>query len=120
MGHQAGDAALQVFSECVRSSLRANDTLGRYGGDECVVILPDTTEAEALRVADRIRLALHTHPMQTRFRARALTASIGIASSRHHGLLLETLIAAADTAVYESKRLGRDRASVARSTVPRS
>ena len=78
------------------------------------------TEAEALRVADRIRLALHTHPMQTRFRARALTASIGIASSRHHGLLLETLIAAADTAVYESKRLGRDRASVARSTVPRS
>jgi diguanylate cyclase (GGDEF)-like protein len=104
----------------VRSSLRANDTLGRYGGDEFVVILPDTTEAEALRVADRIRLALHTHPMQTRFRARALTASIGIASSRHHGLLLETLIAAADTAVYESKRLGRDRASVARSTVPRS
>jgi diguanylate cyclase (GGDEF)-like protein len=120
MGHQAGDAALQVFSECVRSSLRANDTLGRYGGDEFVVILPDTNEADALRVADRIRLALHTHPMQTRFRARPLTASIGIASSRHHGLGLETLIAAADTAVYESKRLGRDRASVARSALPRS
>ncbi|MEY4265573.1 MAG: hypothetical protein RIS90_108 [Pseudomonadota bacterium] len=118
MGHQAGDAALRVFSECVRASLRVNDTLGRYGGDEFVVILPDTTEADALRVADRIRLALHTHPMQTRYRTRPLTASIGIASSPHHGLVLETLIAAADTAVYEAKRQGRDRACVARDAAP--
>ena len=107
-GHQAGDAALRVFSECVR------DTLGRYGGDEFVVILPDTTGADALRVADRIRLALHTHPMQTRFRARPLTASIGIASTRTHGPGLESLIAAADAAVYESKRQGRNRATLAR------
>jgi diguanylate cyclase (GGDEF)-like protein len=118
MGHQAGDAALRIFSECVRASLRVNDTLGRYGGDEFVVILPDTTEDEALRVADRIRLALHTHPMQTRYLARPLTASIGIASARAHGLVLENLIAAADTAVYEAKRQGRDRASVARNAPP--
>jgi len=114
MGHQAGDAALRVFSECVRASLRANDTLGRYGGDEFVVILPETTGADALRVADRIRLALHTHPMQTRFRARPLTASIGIASTRSHGPGLESLIAGADAAVYESKRQGRNRATLAR------
>ena len=118
MGHQAGDAALRIFSECVRTSLRVNDTLGRYGGDEFVVILPDTTEDEALRVADRIRLALHTHPMQTRYLARPLTASIGIASARAHGLVLENLIAAADTAVYEAKRQGRDRARVARNAPP--
>jgi len=118
MGHQAGDTALRIFSECVRASLRGNDTLGRYGGDEFMVILPDTTEAEALRVADRIRLALHTHPMQARYLARPLTASIGIASASAHGLVLDNLIAAADAAVYEAKRQGRDRAKVARDTAP--
>ena len=112
-GHQAGDEALRLFAHCARSALRAQDTLGRYGGDEFVVLLPDTPQADALRVAERIRSALQSHPDAQRFDQGPLTVSIGIASAPVHGLHLDELIAAADAAVYESKRQGRDRAVVA-------
>jgi diguanylate cyclase (GGDEF)-like protein len=104
-GHQAGDAVLRGVGDVLRQSTRETDCAARYGGEEFFVLLPETGIAEATEVAERIRSLLK----ERIFLGGRVTLSVGIASFPDHGETPEDLIAAADAALYQAKREGRDR-----------
>ena len=103
-GHQAGDAALRRVSDVLRAVCRATDIVGRWGGDEFLVVAPGDSEEDARRLAERIREAA-----VARADAIPLSASIGVAALGAHEPSLEALVRRADDALYEAKRRGRDR-----------
>ena len=109
LGHNVGDAVLREVASRLNSSVRYVDVVGRYGGDEYVVVSADTAGDDAAQIADRIHTAIGRQFDQAP--GFEITASIGLAS---HGssappTTVDDLIAAADAAMYESKRLGRGR-----------
>jgi diguanylate cyclase (GGDEF)-like protein len=106
-GHQAGDDALIKVAGVLRSVLREVDCAARYGGEEFVVLLPETGLGEAADVAERIRTVLRGTP----FQSDPVTLSVGVAAYPAQARSLESLIAAADNALYHAKRQGRDRVS---------
>lgn len=110
-GHPAGDAALRSLAQALAKAIRATDALGRYGGDEFLIILPQTNTTEAARVVERMRSALAQIPDQP----EPLTMSVGLAQSRPDDHP-ETIIQRADEALYRAKREGRDRAVTAETT----
>lgn len=106
-GHDTGDRALRLFAGVVRRSLRPGDLACRHGGEEFVLVLPDCDAIEAEQVADRLRetLALANVNGTT----PSFTASFGIADSAMHGEEFDALLNAADVALLDAKRAGRDR-----------
>lgn len=106
-GHGIGDEALKAFARRVAASLRPSDFLGRYGGEEFVVILPGTPLEQALHVAQRVCDAVPAQPLPASPRLPA-TVSIGMATCRP-GDTARGVLEAADHAVYEAKRSGRNR-----------
>ncbi|QHN01973.1 GGDEF domain-containing protein [Granulicella sp. WH15] len=126
-GHAAGDEALRTAAQAIGSVLRLYDKLGRFGGDEFLVLLPETTGATAMQVSERIRQALRTRSMGTQERrypshapgaANAmppyLTLSIGITHCAYEEDAID-ILARADSALYVAKNDGRD---CARLTLP--
>ncbi len=109
-GHQAGDEALKRVATVLRGAMRDVDSLARYGGEEFFLLMPATPADAAADLAKRVRtqLAKHSPP------AGPITLSFGVASYPANGLNGEALIGAADEALYEAKRAGRDRVVVAR------
>jgi diguanylate cyclase (GGDEF)-like protein/PAS domain S-box-containing protein len=108
MGHQAGDAMLQHFANCVRRCLREADTLARVGGDEFMLILPDLSNGDyANQIASRIRDTLAASPIQIAGRAMVVSCSIGIALHPADGEDALLLQRAADAAMYREKERGR-------------
>ncbi|HDZ55665.1 MAG TPA: GGDEF domain-containing protein [Pseudomonas xinjiangensis] len=112
-GHQTGDAVLCHMVSRIRHHLRTNDLLGRFGGEEFVLILPGLDTESARQVAERIRLALCKQPWEDAKAPVHLSASLGVACSNQHGYLFDTLVAAADAALYRAKSLGRNRVELA-------
>ncbi len=111
-GHQSGDEALQLVSERVVDVLRDGDVVGRYGGDEIVVILPAVSAEQAAVVAGRLITAFEREPLRLRNGAEhRQTLSIGIASTEHllPRAAVTDMLNAADEALYEAKRQGRNR-----------
>lgn len=108
-GHEAGNAVLRDLAARLRQLLRAEDTIVRYGGDEFVVLLPETPEKGAIEVAERIRDAVAGAPLDVEGRRVACSVSIGIASFPGDGQTLDALITRADRAMYQAKQLGRNR-----------
>jgi diguanylate cyclase (GGDEF)-like protein len=108
-GHEAGDQALRVFSEVLRSSLRHGDLAARWGGEEFVVLMPRTSAAQALPLVDRLRARLAEALLAGG--VPAFTASFGIADTTM-ARQLEELLRVADEALYCAKDAGRDRAIV--------
>jgi two-component system, cell cycle response regulator len=106
-GHQAGDAALHEFSAIVRGALRGTDSLGRWGGEEFVVLLPETGRAEALVVAERIRSGVASHTFWAIGGAH-ITCSLGFATYPDDAPDRDVLLEVADRAMYAAKRLGRN------------
>ncbi len=105
LGHLAGDRTLQVFAGVVRDSVRGADTVGRWGGEEFLVLCPETTAEEAVQLAERLRGALRA----TQFEGgRIHTLSAGVAAFRE-GDSVDALLHRADTALYRAKNGGRDR-----------
>ncbi|MDQ6696737.1 MAG: EAL domain-containing protein [Actinomycetota bacterium] len=112
LGHGAGDELLVAVARRLESSLRPHDVLGRFGGDEFVVICPDLTDDDAaVAIADRILATAH-QMVQLPTTQVQLSASIGIAVDIDGRTHPEDLIRDADTAMYEAKRRGKNRASV--------
>jgi diguanylate cyclase (GGDEF)-like protein len=112
-GHQAGDACLRAIIDPIHAELRQSDVIGRYGGEEFVVILSSADAAAAIPIAQRIlervadvRISGFGDPI-------GVTCSIGIATSDTLGIWGETLLAQADAAVYVAKRSGRNQVHLA-------
>lgn len=106
-GHLAGSRLLASFARIVQGQLRSVDTMAKYGGDEFVVILPQTGKQGAGVVADRIRLAIESHTFPGE--VRKITTSLGISSFPEDGDQTETLLGRADQALYRAKKTGRNR-----------
>ena len=115
-GHSAGDDVLQQFVTRMQRSIRANsDWVARLGGEEFLIVLPETGFQGAMFVAEKIRAIMTSTPFVTREGDVAATSSFGVASTELHGpdlaMKSETLIRAADRCLYTSKQSGRNRAT---------
>ena len=108
-GHAAGDYVLQQVAQRMESCVRHSDTVGRIGGDEFVVLLPDITAPErVIQVAEKIRQTLKK-PIEFGDRFFEISSSIGIALYPDHGDTVDQLALCADCAMYQAKESGRDR-----------
>ncbi|MDT8448703.1 MAG: GGDEF domain-containing protein [Wenzhouxiangellaceae bacterium] len=108
-GHEAGDIALCAFHGWLCELLRAEDVIGRIGGEEFVALLPGSNQANAALVAERIQVATRTTPVEFEDHRIGMTVSIGVAEWDGEALEIEPIVRAADKAMYKAKRLGRDR-----------
>jgi diguanylate cyclase (GGDEF)-like protein len=109
-GHPAGDAVLRGVSEVLRQTLRAPDVGGRYGGEEILVILPQTDRDGAAQMADRWRQQVEAASFRAPDgRSVGVTVSIGVASFDLAQAMPDELVAAADAALYRAKDAGRNR-----------
>lgn len=107
-GHQKGDLILIEVSTILASDLRDLDVCTRYGGDEFVLVLPHTNQSTAFEIAERIRKKVADQSGSL----SEITLSIGVACCPYHGDTIETLIAAADNAVYVSKENGKNQTTM--------
>ena len=113
-GHVVGDQVLKAAAAALRGAARMTDVVGRYGGEEFLLLLPNTELAQALVLAERMRVGLREMPMA--FRPEPVTGSLGVAQWAG-GDTVASLVDRADEALYEAKNAGRDRvASRAEST----
>jgi diguanylate cyclase (GGDEF)-like protein len=112
-GHLAGDACLAAIIPPIQAELRQSDVIGRYGGEEFVVILSSADAAAAHPIAQRILERVASVRVEGFGQPIALTCSIGVATSDTLGVWGEHLIARADAAVYAAKRSGRNRVQIA-------
>jgi diguanylate cyclase (GGDEF)-like protein len=113
-GHEAGDAVLRELGALLKGSLRREDIPCRYGGEEFVLVLPEASLDGAARRAEQLREAVKR--LRIPFRDRSIgpiTVSVGVAAFPDHGEDGHAVLQAADAALYEAKRAGRDRISVA-------
>jgi diguanylate cyclase (GGDEF)-like protein len=105
-GHMVGDDVLRAFSQRLREFLRSDDFCARFGGEEFVVVLPDTSLATAMEVGERIRYGISQTPLLSKPRVQA-TVSIGVATMEQERTINDLLVAA-DAAVYLAKNEGRN------------
>lgn len=110
LGHPAGDEVLKTFSARIRSVLRDSDTAGRIGGEEFLVVLPETDLAGASLLADRIRLAFSGTPIPLASGPRTVTCSLGFGCLKDSDADGGALVARVDGALYQAKGEGRNRA----------
>jgi two-component system, cell cycle response regulator len=109
-GHDIGDAVLREFAERLRRNIRGVDLGCRFGGEEFVVLMPDTDYRQAQGVAERVRMAVAERGFETReSRPLMVTCSVGVALNEHSLDTPETILKRADVALYRAKREGRNR-----------
>jgi diguanylate cyclase (GGDEF)-like protein len=111
-GHVSGDDVLAEIARRLMGSVRHQDTVSRWGGEEFLVLLPNTTLAAAAAIAERIRLAVSEKPIETAHALVSLTVTSGV-SEWQQGERMETCIARADRALYRGKAAGRNRTELA-------
>lgn len=113
-GHQAGDAVLRGVARTLQSRLRVQDQIGRFGGEEFLLMLPDTHLEGATTLAEALRQAVEAAPTQWGAHSIAVTISIGVAGGVISGAhTVDGLVAAADAAMYRAKQGGRNRVELA-------
>jgi diguanylate cyclase (GGDEF)-like protein len=110
-GHLAGDIVLKGVAQRLRDSVRPYDIIGRFGGEEFVVLLPDTNLEQSLVVAERIREAVSREAFALEGDQLLLTVSLGVSCSNENDTGLNDLLKRADDALYKSKATGRNRVS---------
>ena len=110
LGHDSGDAIIRMTAERMRRAARAGDITARTGGEEFVMLLPDTSAAEAWHIAEQLRRDIHETPTTT---AMPITVSCGIAQCPEIARDLDEAWQLADKALYRAKRTGRDCSFVA-------
>ncbi len=107
-GHQEGDKALKFVAETLAKSLRARDIVARYGGEEFIIILPDTSKAEAYKKLKAVIQQVALHSENSPECKTSITLSVGIATSPQDDMSEEKLVACADAALYMAKKRGRN------------
>ncbi|MCF4151480.1 diguanylate cyclase [Dethiosulfovibrio sp. F2B] len=110
-GHLAGDRVLRSIAKILCRELRPYDVIGRYGGEEFVMVLPGASSEEGYRILDRIRERIGDRPLKLDDDRVELTVSMGLAEYRQ-GMTMDGLIARADEAMYRAKDAGRDKVSL--------
>jgi diguanylate cyclase (GGDEF)-like protein len=114
-GHLAGDAVLREVTRRVSAVLRPYDSLGRYGGEELLIVLPACDAADAMEVAERVRSAVAAQAVATEFGAIPSSLSIGVATAGvGQGVSCTGLLQLADAALYRAKEGGRNRIELAK------
>ena len=113
LGHQSGDNVLVHVAEVVRATLRPTDRIGRFGGEEFLLLLPETALKESAAVLARIKRELAQKPLIEKALPLKITFSGGIAERTEHEPL-DALLARADAALYQAKRAGKNRVTLAR------
>jgi diguanylate cyclase (GGDEF)-like protein len=111
-GHAAGDAVLRAVSNCLHMAVRNSDFLGRIGGEEFSVFLPNTSPLGAQQLAEAIRLSIEVLHPSIGEQNLPVTASVGVAVSEGVAMGIQEIQRQADQAMYEAKSLGRNRVSV--------
>jgi diguanylate cyclase (GGDEF)-like protein len=116
-GHRCGDQVLQILARRIRQMVRTGDIVARYGGEEFVIMMPNASLESAREIAERLRRHVAAYPIRAAVPEGALieiTVSIGIATfaTGHSGSRLRELMQAADDALYNAKRAGRNRVEV--------
>ena len=109
LGHAAGDTVLREVAARMRSAVRDCDFIGRYGGEEFLLVLPGCDGAAGLLVAERVRRQVAETAVRAGDEAVAMTVSLGLAFSRQADVQPDALIQAADEALYRAKAAGRNR-----------
>jgi diguanylate cyclase (GGDEF)-like protein len=122
-GHLAGDKALRAITGALSEQLRSYDLAGRFGGEEFAILLPQTQEAQALRIAERLRtyvagMTIGVGEDPATGPTIRLTVSVGVAAIDRIGPELTDLLAAADAALYLAKQAGRNQTRIATGGVP--
>ncbi len=107
-GHMNGDRMLQKIVEVFRANLRISDILARWGGDEFAIFLPETSHAECLEVAEKLRTAIADLSLPFNEKQTKITISIGCTIWTHNDESLDTLFLRADNALYQAKQRGRN------------
>lgn len=117
-GHAGGDKVLQGMVAGIRACLRESDVLGRVGGEEFVVLSPETSLTGALALAERIRKCVETKPLQVDGKAVQLTLSIGVTTAALAERDAEAVLKRADKALYAAKRSGRNQVAASPAEEP--
>ena len=118
-GHLAGDSVLKAVTKTMETTLRPYDSVGRYGGEEFLIVVPRSDATAALSVAERIRKAIAAKPIQTDAGEVQVTASLGVAASMEPSRIdSKALLQLADEALYRAKQNGRNRSELALAPAP--
>jgi len=107
-GHSAGDTVLKALVHEVAQVLRSYDSLGRYGGEEFLVVAPGCDLATCQELAERVRAHVSEHPIRVQKGSIAVTVSVGVAASADEVFSSGPLLQAADAALYHAKDSGRN------------
>ena len=107
-GHQVGDDLLIEFANLIRGSLRKNDIVGRWGGEEFIILSKDTSLIEAFKIAEKLRIELFEHKFLGKIN---ITSSFGVASYSQ-GLSIDRIVSKSDQALYLAKSQGRNMVKV--------
>ena len=111
LGHAAGDEVLKAAASAIRSSVRSQDVAARWGGEEFILLLPDTGKEGAVHVSESVREVVSALAMEHEGRGVKMTLSLGVAEHLP-GRSIEETIAQADAALYQAKEEGRNRVVV--------
>lgn len=107
-GHICGDEALKRIAQILTTNKRKSDAVARYGGEEFIMMMPETTKQNAVDMCERLRLAVEETRFQGREEGAFLTVSLGVSEYPTQGESMEQLIEAADQALYQAKKAGRN------------
>lgn len=108
-GHGAGDAVLRAVADRLRSVVREHDAVGRWGGEEFLLVLPNCTQTTVMSVCHRVRAEIESMPIAFRGGSLTVTVSVGVTVSNNGAHFLDALTKAADEALYAAKGNGRNR-----------
>ncbi len=109
LGHAAGDIVIKAFADIIQETIRDNDLVGRYGGEEFVVAMPGLTELEAAQTADKIRISIMNKEFKEISKELRVTSSFGVSSTTSGIWASDRLVDIADQALYIAKTSGRNR-----------